>query len=55
MMKRIWNIIGCILERERERNTVFQARFCKLYSGECKVQNLELLSTLVILYASAFS
>ena len=50
MMKRIWNIIGCILERERERekkNTVFQARFCKLYSGECKVQNLELLNTLV--------
>ena len=44
-----------IRERERERNTLFQARFYKLYSGECKVQNLELLNTLVILYASAFS
>ena len=37
-----------IRERERERNTLFQARFYKLYSGECKVQNLELLNTLVI-------
>ena len=41
--------------RDRDCHVWFQARFCKLYSGECKIQNLELLSTLVILYASAFS